>query len=130
MTAKENGNKVGYKVGKGKPPVDHQFTSNKQPSTTAKSKGWERRREAQAMMDRIKELGGMTVEQYLRLRDDIKQNPQNHTMNEAFLVEYIGKLQKSEKMTLDYIDRHVSKAPTEITGADGKDLVPPIILDI
>lgn len=128
MTAKVKENKNAHK--NAEKVIGTPFSKNHQPSGKAKSLGWERRREAQAMMDKIKSLGGMSIEEYLKVREDIKINPGKHTMNEAILVEYIGKLSKSEKMMLDFIDRHVSKAPTEITGADGKDLVPPIILDI
>lgn len=106
-----NGNKNGS-VGPGNPPKEHQFTSDNQPSPEAKSKGWERRREAQRIMDEIMRLADMPYSDIKELLNDIKIHPDKHTLREVKLANYL----MEKKYTIDYLDRHVSKAPTEIKG--------------
>lgn len=86
------------------------FTSERQPSPEAKSKGWERRREAQEIMDMIMRFKNMTWKEIKDLKKDIKINPEGHTVLEVKLARYIS----SSKFTIDFLDRHVSKAPAEI----------------
>ena len=87
-----------------------QFTSDYQPSPEAKSKGWERRREAQKIMDEIMRLADMPYSDIKELLNDIKANPDKHTLREVKLANYL----MDKKYTVDYLDRHVSKAPQEV----------------
>lgn len=87
-----------------------QFDSNNQPSGEAKSKGWERRREAQKILDEFMRQGEMTYKEIKDLLDDIKAHPENHTLREVKIANYL----MSTKMTADWLDRHVSKAPQQL----------------
>jgi polyhydroxyalkanoate synthesis regulator phasin len=86
------------------------FTSENQPSPEAKSKGWERRREAQKILDEFMSKGEMTYKEIKELLDDIKAHPENHTLREVKIANYL----MSQKYTIDWLDRHISKAPQEI----------------
>jgi len=86
------------------------FTKDNQPSPEAKSKGWERRREAQKIMDEIMQLADMPYADIKALLEDIKVHPEKHTLREVKLAQYL----MDKKYTVDYLDRHISKAPQEI----------------
>lgn len=95
------------------------FDKDNQPTPEAKKAGWERRREAQRIMDTMLNIVSMTVEQLKKLQVDVKEHPENHTVQEVMLIKYLG----SEKYIVDYLDRHISKAPqqTDITSG-GKEI--------
>ena len=86
-----------------------------QPSPEAKSKGWERRREAQKIMDEIMNLTDMTYKEIKDLLEDIKAHPENHTLREVKLANYL----MEKKYTVDFLDRHIGKAPQEIDVTSG-----------
>ncbi len=86
------------------------FTKDNQPSPEAKKKGWERRREAQKIMDEIMQLADMPYADIKALLEDIKVHPEKHTLREVKLAQYL----MDKKYTVDYLDRHISKAPQEI----------------
>jgi pyocin large subunit-like protein len=92
------------------PNKETQFTPENQPSPEAKSKGWERRREAQKIMDEIMQLADMPYADIKALLEDIKVHPEKHTLREVKLAQYL----MDKKYTVDYLDRHISKAPQEI----------------
>jgi hypothetical protein len=103
----------GKKNGKGFDPSigkDTQFTSEDQPSPEAKSKGWERRREAQKILDQIMSLSDMSYAEVKALLEDIKKNPERHSLREVKLAQYM----MEKKHIVDYLDRHVGRAPQEI----------------
>lgn len=102
-----NGKKNGFDPSIGK---DTQFTSKNQPSPEAKKKGWERRKEAQKIMDEIMRLADMPYSDIKELLNDIKTHPEKHTLREVKLANYL----MEKKYTIDYLDRHISKAPQEI----------------
>ena len=97
------GNTKGGVTGKG-------FDVLGQPSPEAKSKGWERIREAQKIMDEIMQLADMPYADIKALLEDIKVHPEKHTLREVKLAQYL----MDKKYTVDYLDRHISKAPQEI----------------
>lgn len=86
------------------------FNSEYQPTPEAKSKGWEKRRIKQEIMDLIARLDTMSMEELDILRKDIEANPDKHTVREARLVRYMTR----EKFLIDYLDRNVGKAPQDI----------------
>lgn len=90
------------------------FTSEYQPSPEAKSKGWERRRQAQRMMDKIMEYMNMTQREFMELLNDIKFNPDKHTVLDVMLYKYATKAFNGEKFMLDFINRSLSYAPQDI----------------
>ncbi len=80
-----------------------------QPSPEAKSKGWERRREAQQIMDMIMRLKNMTWKEITDLQEDVQRHPEKHTVLEVKMAQYLS----SSRFTIDFLDRHISKAPIE-----------------
>lgn len=91
------------------------FTKDNQPSPEAKKKGWERRREAQKIMDEMLNLTSMSYKEIKDLLEDIKVHPENHTLREVKIANYL----MEKKFTVDYLDRHISKAPQEIDVTSG-----------
>lgn len=87
-----------------------QFTQDYQPTPEAKSKGWEKRRIKQEIMDLIARLDIMTMAELDGLRKDIELNPSKHSVREARLVRYMTR----EKFLIDYLDRNTGKAPQDI----------------
>ncbi len=86
------------------------FDSNYQPSPEAKSKGWDRRRAKQEIMDKITDIRSMNMQEITELQKDIKLHPEKHTLLEVKLVQYLSK----EKFTTDFLDRNIGKAPQDI----------------
>lgn len=124
----KNGNKNGseYKVGPGKPPKEHQFSSDNQPSPKAKSKGWDRRREAMKILNEFMTQSDMTVEDLASLEQDIKDNPDKHTVREWKIMKYI----KDNDLTRDWLDRNLGKATQEIDiTSKGEKLTAGIFID-
>ncbi len=100
----ENTNKItGGVTGKG-------FDVLGQPSPEAKAKGWERRRMAREMMDIYDKYQHMSYKEFLDIKEDIKNNPQNYTVLEVDMFRYA----KNPKFIVDRLDRHISKAPQQI----------------
>lgn len=86
------------------------ITKDTQPSPEAKSAGWQRRREAQKILDDFMRLGDMSAKELYVLVDDIKKHPENHSVREVKIAQYLSK----EKFVVDWLDRHISKAPQEV----------------
>ena len=86
------------------------FTKDNQPSPEAKSKGWERRREAQKILDEFMAKADMSYKEIKDLLDDVKIHPERHTLREVKIANYL----MSSKYTIDWLDRHVSKAPQQL----------------
>lgn len=103
------------------------FTKDRQPSSEAKKKGWERKQQAQQIMDKMLEFKDMTLQEFKAFQDDIKANPDKHTVIELKLAQYISE----KKNTIDFLDRHISKAPIqqELAGVDGERLSIKFILE-
>jgi polyhydroxyalkanoate synthesis regulator phasin len=91
------------------------FTKDRQPSPEAKSKGWERRREAQKILDEFMSKGDMTYKEIKELLEDIKAHPENHTLREVKIANYL----MSTKYTTDWLDRHIGKASQSIDVTSG-----------
>lgn len=86
------------------------FTAENQPSPKAKSEGWERRREAQKILDEFMSMGEMTYKEVKDLLIDIKEHPENHTLREVKIARYLS----DKKYTIDWLDRHIGKAVKEV----------------
>jgi len=102
-TKENTGKIVGGASGKG-------FDVNGQPSPEAKKAGWERRREAQKILDEFMRQADMSYKEIKDLLNDIKKNPQNHTLREVKIANYL----MSGKYTVDWLNRHISNAPQEV----------------
>lgn len=85
-------------------------TKDRQPSPEAKKRGWQRRREAQKILDDFMRMGDMTFQELQDLLDDVKKHPEKHTVREVKLAQYMTK----EKFMTDWLDRHISKAPQDL----------------
>jgi len=94
---------VGGTSGKG-------FDVSGQPSPEAKSKGWERKREAQKILDEFMAKGEMSYREIKELLEDVKKHPEDHTLREVKIANYL----MSTKYTIDWLDRHIGKAVKEI----------------
>ena len=93
------------------------FDVSGQPSPEAKSKGWERRRAKQEIMDLMTKLRNMSVKEFDELKEDVKKNPDRHTVLETKLMQYITK----ERFTIDFLDRNVGRPQQDIdVTSDGK----------
>lgn len=93
------------------------FTKENQPSPLAKKEGRNRKREAQAMMDRIKKYQKLPlweIQEILADKEKMKELPGEDIM----ALQYAVKSIKTDKFILDRMDRNVSKAPVEHTGPD------------
>ena len=97
------------------------FTPSTQPSPEAKKAGWERKRQAQKMMDKISEYMEMTQKDFMELLNDIKNNPDKHTVGDVMIYKYASRAFAGDNFMIDWFDRNISKAPTqaEIAGKDG-----------
>lgn len=93
------------------------FTKDNQPTPEAKSKGWEKRRAKQEIMDLMTRLRNMSVKEFDDLKEDVKKNPDKHTVLETKLMQYITK----ERFTIDFLDRNVGRPQQDIdVTSDGK----------
>lgn len=101
-----------------------QFTRDYQPTPEAKSKGWERRRIKQEIMDLIARLDTMSMEELDSLRKDIELNPSKHSVREARLVRYMTR----EKFLIDYLDRNVGRAPQDIDVTTGGEKIDTVVV--
>lgn len=90
------------------------FSFSPQPTPEAKSQGWQRKKAAQAMMDKIEKYSQLTVKELNDLFQDIKENPGSYTVDDVRTLFYVRSTMESGKFVLDWLDRHVSKAPQEI----------------
>jgi len=86
------------------------FTSDRQPDPALLRKGWERRREAQQIADELMKIKDLSYAELEKMKDDVKLHPENYTVMQVKLMQYMS----SSKLTVDWIDRHMSKAPQEV----------------
>lgn len=82
-----------------------------QPSPQAKREGRERKKQAQIIMDKMLKYSEMTVEQ---LEDEIKNKGKKMSVQDYLITKYVTSGTKSEKMLVDWMDRHIAKAPTQM----------------
>ena len=100
------------------------FTPEYQPTSEAKSKGWEKRRAKQEIMDLMTRLRNMSVKEFDDLKEDVKRNPDRHTVLETKLMQYITK----ERFTVDFLDRNVGKAPQDIDVTTGGEKIDTVVV--
>jgi hypothetical protein len=62
-------------------------------------------------MDKMLKYSEMTVEQ---LEDEIKNKGKKMSVQDYLITKYVTSGTKSEKMLVDWMDRHIAKAPTQI----------------
>ena len=91
-------------------PNNVPFSQENQPTPEQKKKGWERRREAQKILDEFMAKADMSYKEIKDLLDDVKIHPERHTLREVKIANYL----MSSKYTIDWLDRHVSKAPQQL----------------
>ena len=100
------------------------FDVSGQPSPEAKSKGWERRRAKQEIMDLMTKLRNMSVKDFDDLKEDVKRNPDKHTVLETKLMQYITK----ERFTIDFLDRNVGRPPQDIDVTTGGEKIDTVVV--
>lgn len=82
-----------------------------QPDPKLKSQWRERKKQAQIIMDKMLKYSEMTVEQ---LEDEIKNKGKKMSVQDYLITKYVTSGTKSEKMLVDWMDRHIAKAPTQM----------------
>jgi len=102
---------IGYK----KPPKDNptKFKPWQSGGATNEQKAawWERKRQAKIIMDKMLCYGHMSVAE---LKREIASKWENMSVQDYLITKYVLAGTKSEKMLVDRLDRHISKAPTQI----------------
>lgn len=88
-----------------------QFSSDNQPSGEAKSQGWQRKRLAREFMDRIFEMQEMSIKQFEAMESKMEKSKTKYTMRDLMARNYIRKMVNSDKLLLDWLDRHIGKPP-------------------
>jgi len=116
---KEVGKKVGYKS----PPKDTRFKKwvKVTPSWEVMKAGWDRKREAKRIMDEMIKYQEMTLEEF---QEHLKENKDKLQIKNLITAGYLKDI-VSGKERKDWINRHISYAPQQITGDDW-----PIEIDI
>lgn len=119
-------------MGKNKGKIENltPFSKDNQPTSQAKSAGWSRRKKAQKMMDLIEKYTEMPYKDFAAFLEKIKKNTNKYTVEEVFLANYVAKMTRSDKMMLDYLDRHVPKAPQDIKFENIGDPLTKIIIEV
>lgn len=94
------------------------FTTDRQPSPEAKSKGWNRKRRAKQMLDKITKNLDMPLKDFMTMIDKIEKGEisSDITVEDAMLANYAIKTlnKKGENVLIDWMDRTVGKATQEI----------------
>ena len=101
-----------------------QFTPDRQPTPEQKRAGWERKRARQEIMDLMTKLRNMSVKEFDELKEDVKKNPDRHTVLETKLMQYITK----ERFTIDFLDRNVGRAPQDIDVTTGGEKIDTVVV--
>ena len=101
-----------------------QFTPDRQPTPEQKRAGWERKRARQEIMDLMTKLRNMSVKEFDELKEDVKKNPDRHTVLETMLMQYITK----ERFTIDFLDRNVGRPQQDIDVTTGGEKIDTVVV--
>lgn len=93
-----------------KPPKEHQFTSEKQPTKEQREKASRTRKLRLKLKPYIAKYGNMTVKEFEIIQKDIKKNPDNYTMFEIAAINATIKISKDFKYYQDHRDRSEGRA--------------------
>jgi len=100
--------------GYGKPPKEHRFTKEKQPSTKKRKEAWKKRREKTALRDEINKLQGLTLQKIRAMHKDMKKHPEKYTVMQFNALSYVIRMSNNCKYIFDYRDREEGKAPMQL----------------
>lgn len=100
------------------------ITKDNQPTPEQKRAGWERRRARQEIMDLMTKLRNMSVKEFDDLKEDVKKNPDKHTVLETKLMQYITK----ERFTIDFLDRNVGRPQQDIDVTTGGEKIDTVVV--
>ncbi len=82
------------------------------PSTWAQKSAWrDRKRQAQKIMALVLEYQNMTT---WELKEYMEKQKDKLTVLEYTMMKYVTEGMKDKKIMLDMIDRHISKAPSQM----------------
>jgi len=97
------------------------FSAENQPTSEQKKEGWERKRYAQSIANKVAEFMSMDMKTLLDMQKDMQKNPKNYSLQDATLLHYAVAGLRDIKITIDWINRNLPYAPqkTEIGGNDG-----------
>lgn len=98
------------------------FTSDRQPTPEQKKAGWNRKKQAQEMMNKLQQFMKMSTKKFKDYLKDVKRHPEKYTVEDTLLYKYAMRALEGDKFMIDWFDRNISKAPQEISGPDGENL--------
>ena len=124
------GSANGHKNGLNRGNEETQFTSNNQPSSEAKSKGWQRRRLAQEFMDKVFEMQEMSIADFEKMELDMSRHKSDYKIGDLMALKYISRMVDSEKLLLDWLDRHLGKPPKYDEESDKENKYDKVIVEI
>ncbi len=93
------------------------FNANNQPTPEQKRLWWERKRQAQALMDKILWLQDLTMEELQEILD--KKSPEalarlwKMTVQDVICLKYVQEVMKW-KLIVDFMNRHIAYAPQDL----------------
>ena len=81
-----------------------------QPSSEAKKKGWMQRIQRIKILEEIEKLLDMSYAEIKARKEDMKEYPENYTVRQVKLIDYI----LNNKYLKDLMDRYIPKAKQDI----------------
>lgn len=92
------------------------FTAANQPSSSAKKRGWERRRVAQHLMDTIIKYQNMPLGKFMEIvgKLDNEESSKKFKMRDILAIRYVHNSYMGDKFLLDWMNRHVPYAPQNV----------------
>ena len=106
-------------VGPGRPPKEHQFSKDNQPTPEAKSAGWERKRGADAIKDAFLRYSAMPMAELSKLIKKIAAQDYTDLDGNPLTAADIHAIRHAtdKKYTIDYMNRgleYVKQPPVDL----------------
>lgn len=89
-----------------KPPKEHRFTSENQPTPEQREKAKRTRKLNYRLKPYIGRYRNMPIEQFLKLQKDVKKNPKKYTVNDLIAIKAVSNMMKDFRYYKDERDRN------------------------
>lgn len=106
------------------------FTPTRQPTPEQKKAGWDRRRRANEIMNLVDKYSKLSYGELKELMNNIEKNPSNYTVDDVRILQYTIKTIKRDNMIVDFLDRHIPKAPTTLALDEDSEPLTEVIVKI
>ena len=105
--------------------------TDKQPSSEKRAEGWQRRKRVARMLQKINEYLMLSLSEMKARIQEIGEHPENYSVEDALMARYVEgmMLGADNKLLLDWIDRNIPKAPTQLTNDEEDEAPFKIIVD-